>query len=474
MHEPMERMMAAENLEQFLERVGNPTRFLRNSPADAFAFPVVPPEFSSWKNEQRAWRETVVMFDQSYHMASLHLRGRDTVELLTRLGANSFANIAPGKAKQFLACNYDGMVIGDSVLVCESLDDIWLIGRPPALNWVQFHVETGGHDVTCERRDRAPDETGGAAVERDHYRFQIYGPNAPALFEKLHGGPVPEIKFFNFDTINIGPHRTQALRHSMAGMPGFEIWGPYGERKQVLETIMAAGVEFGLRRGGTRAYSTSTGESSWIPAPVPAVYTGERMKAYREWLPVPGYEAFVSVGGSFASDDIEDYYVTPFAIGYEKMVKFDHEFIGREALEKMARQPQRKRVTFVWNPDDVLRLLASGLNPDEDVPFKVPDFPLLNYSASPYDRIMRGDDIVGIAMWSTYSYNERRVLSVGIVDPDVSVGDELELIWGEEDGGTAKKTVEPHRQTAVRVKVAPSPYAKGANRNRSEQWTSAG
>ena len=248
--------MTAESLEQFLGRIGNPINFLRNSPSDTFSFPVVPPEFSSWKNEQRAWRETVVMFDQSFHMASLRLRGPDALRLLTRLGTNSFATFGPGKAKQFLACNYDGMVIGDSVLLCESLEDLWLIGRPPSLNWVQFHAETGGYDIAYERRDRAPDETGGAAIERSHYRFQIYGPNAPALFEMLNGGPVPDIKFFGFATINIGPHQTKALRHSMAGMPGFEIWGPYDQRAQVLETIMAAGVEFGLRRGGTRAYST--------------------------------------------------------------------------------------------------------------------------------------------------------------------------------------------------------------------------
>ncbi len=42
---------------------------------------------------------------------------------------------------------------------------------------------------------------------------------------------------------------------------------------------------------GSRAYASNTLESGWIPSPLPAVYTGERMKKYREWLPANGYEA---------------------------------------------------------------------------------------------------------------------------------------------------------------------------------------
>lgn len=460
----------AQSLEQFLDRVGNPITHLRNSQSGAFAFPVVPSEFSSWRNEQRAWRESAVLFDQSWHMANMLVRGPDTLRLLEALGINSFANFTPGKAKQYVVCNFDGFVIGDVVLFHTAENEVWLVGRPPAMNWVQFHAETGGYDVEVRRRERAPAETGGQAVQRDFYRFQVVGPNAPALFERLNGGPVPEIKFFSFGTINIGPHRTNALRHSMAGVPGFEIWGPFEQRQNILATILEAGKEFGLHRGGARTYATSTGESSWIPAPVPAVYTGDKMKAYREWLPAMGYEAFNSVGGSFASDNIEDYYVTPFALGYGKMIKNENDFIGREALERMATHPQRKRVTFVWHREDVLRVIGSSLIPGRDMPYKMPDFPCLNYAASPYDKIMLDDRTVGLSMWTSYSYNEREVLSVGIVDSDIADGDVLRFVWGEENGGTSKPTVEPHRQTDIRVRVAPSPYAESANKNRSEAW----
>ena len=54
------------------------------------------------------------------------------------------------------------------------------------------------------------------------------------------------------------------------------------------------------------------------------------MKPYREWLPADGYEGSGSIGGSFVSDRIEDYYLTPYDLGYGPFVKFDHDFVGRD------------------------------------------------------------------------------------------------------------------------------------------------
>ncbi len=65
---------------------------------------------------------------------------------------------------------------------------------------------------------------------------------------------------------------------------------------------------------------------------------------------------------------------------------------------------------------------------------------------------MQGDKIVGLSMFAGVSYNERQMLSLGIVDPDVQVGDVLTLVWGEENGGTRKTTVERHKQLDIRVK----------------------
>ena len=193
------------------------------------------------------------------------------------------------------------------------------------------------------------------------------------------------------------------------------------------------------------------------------------MKPYREWLPADGYEATGSIGGSFVSDNIEDYYVTPYDLGYGGFIKFDHDFIGREALEKIAGKPHRHKVTFAWNAEDVIRVIASMFVPGED-PYKYLDLPLSNYGSANYDKVMRDGKTVGLSMFTGYSYNERCVLSLGTVDPDVEIGDELILVWGEENGGTKKTTVERHRQVEIRVKVAPTPYSQDAREHYAKGW----
>ena len=289
------------------------------------------------------------------------------------------------------------------------------------------------------------------------------------MLEKLNGGPLPEVKFFTMDAINIKGRKVRCLRHGMAGAPGLEVWGPYAEGDEIRAAILEAGRDFGLVEVGARAYSSNTLESGWIPSPLPAVYTGERMRQYREWLPANGYEGTASIGGSFVSANIEDYYTTPYALGYGSFIKFDHDFIGREALEKMAKGPHRKKVTFAWNADDLMKVFASLFVPGE-VNYKYWDFPNCNYASSTFDRVVRGSRTVGLSMFGGYSYNERAPLSLGIVDPDVQIGDELTLVWGEENGGTRKTTVEPHRQLEVRVKVSPTPYARAAREGYHEGW----
>jgi vanillate/3-O-methylgallate O-demethylase len=291
------------------------------------------------------------------------------------------------------------------------------------------------------------------------------------VLERLHGGPLPEVKFFNFDFITVRGRKVRALRHGMAGEPGIEIWGPYAERDEVRAAILDAGKDFGLVTVGSRTYASNTLESGWIPSPLPAVYTGERMKSYREWLPASGYEGTGSLGGSFVSERIEDYYLTPYELGYGPFVKFDHDFIGREALERMLREgrPQRKKVTFEWHGDDLGKILAS-LTARGELPYKFFDLPIANYASSSYDRVTAGGKTVGFSMFTGYSHNERCGLSLGVVDADINIGDELTLVWGEENGGTSKPTVERHRQIDVRVKVAPTPYSSDAREGYHAGW----
>ena len=464
--------MKGKSLEDLLQAAENPALMLRNSQIGAYVYPVVPTEFSNWRDEQRAWRESAVLFDQSHHMANVYVEGPDALKMLSHLATNSFANFPVNRAKQFAPCTYDGYVIGDGILFHLEPNRLVFVGRAPTASWIQFHGETGGYNVNIEKDDRSPSNPKGKAVIRTCYRFQIQGPNAPQVLEKLNGGRLPEIKFFHMDAINIAGRKVRALRHGMAGAPGLEIWGPYEEREEIRAAIAAAGRDFGLCEVGARAYATNTLESGWIPSPLPAVYTGEKMKAYRQWLPAASYEGTGSLGGSFESNSIEDYYMTPYALGYGPFVKFDHDFIGREALEKMAGKPQRKKVTFAWNSGDVLKVIASMFEPGEM--YKYIDLPLSNYTSASYDKIVSGGKTVGFSMFSGYSYNERSMLSLGVVDPEIEIGAEVKLVWGESGGGSKKTTVERHKQLEIRAIVSPVPYSRVARETYAKGWRTSG
>jgi vanillate/3-O-methylgallate O-demethylase len=460
--------MKQKSLEDLLLSAGNPVSLLRNSQIGAYVYPVVPNEYSNWRDEQRAWRETAVLFDQSHHMANIYVEGPDALKMLSHLATNSFAKFPVNRAKQFAPCSYDGFVIGDGILFHLEENRLVFVGRAPAANWIQFDAETGGYDVKIEKDDRSPSNPKGKAVVRSCYRYQIQGPNAPQILEKLNGGPVPDIKFFHMDAINIAGRKVRALRHGMAGAPGLEVWGPYEEREEIRAAIVEAGRDFGLREVGSRAYATNTLESGWIPSPLPAVYTGEKMKTYRQWLPATGYEATGSIGGSFESEDIEDYYMSPYALGYGPFVKFDHDFIGREALEKMTGQPQRKKVTFAWNAGDVVRVFASMFEAGEM--YKYVDFPNANYASASYDKVSKGTKTVGFSMFTGYSYNERSMLSLGVVDPELEIGTEVKIVWGEAAGGTQKTTVERHKQAEIRAIVSAVPYSNVVRETYAPGW----
>jgi syringate O-demethylase len=238
----------------------------------------------------------------------------------------------------------------------------------------------------------------------------------------------------------------------------------------VRQALIAAGNDYGMRLVGGRAYSSNTVESGWIPSPLPAVYTGESMKKYREWLPADGYEGKTSIGGSFYSDRIDDYYFTPWDLGYGNFVKFDHDFIGREALQKHAGKTHRKKVTLALNDDDVLRVISSAFK-EEGQRNKFVEFPSAVYSMHPYDTVLAKGKPAGISTWISYTANEGKMLTLAVMNAEQSApGTEVSLVWGEPGGGSAKPGVERHIQTEIRGIVSPVPYAEVARTAYADSW----
>lgn len=435
------------SLEAKLQAHPSPVEMLRHAQVGGYDFPF-PGQYTNWRDEQEAWQKSVVLFDQSFHMTDVYFEGPDVKRLLSDIGVNTLKNFGTNKAKQFVACNYDGYVIGDAILFGHAEDRVSVVGRPSVPNWVHFHAESGNYDVKVTRDERTVSNDDSRLI----YRYQIQGPNALDLIKSVHEGEFPDIKFFNLGDLKIAGKKVRALNHNMSRMGGLELHGPVEDRDIILEALLKAGPEFDLVMGGSRAYSTVSPESGWIPSPMPAIYSGEAMKPYREWLSANGFEANASLGGSFYSDNIEDYYQTPWDLGYGKHINFDHDFIGRAALEKMADQPHRRKVWLKWNDEDVQKVFASQLGSGDR--FKYMEVPNAYYSILPFDKIVADGRVVGLSTYTVYTSNVRSWFSLAMVDEDVPDNTEVKVVWGEEDGGSAKPVVERHIQTNIRATVS--------------------
>lgn len=460
---------AIASLQDLIDQTPNLVEYFYNLPAGphsinrAGSVPI-PPEFSNWRDEQRAWRESVLLFDQSHHMPESHIRGGDAEKLLTYLGINSFANFGPLRAKQYFCCNHGGYIIGECVLQLLEDGTFHLISGMYLQNWVQYNAETGGYDVRIERDPPTIENPHGRLM----YRLQLEGPHAREVFINAIEGAMPDIPFFRMAKVRIAGCNVHVLRHGMAGNLGVELSGPYSQIDIVKARLLEVGSPYGIRQSGVKTQFSALGESGWLGYPVPAVYTDPKLADYRKWLPAHCWEARCQLGGSLVQPDIEAYYVTPWDLNVDKLLKFDHNFVGRDALEKMSeRAVHRKKVTLVWNDEDILRVYASRLG--GETPFKYMELPRSSYATQQYDEVRNAKgEIIGFSNFVGYTVNEANFLSIAVISSESAIpGGEVYITWGEPNGGSNKPIVEKHRQTVVRAKVAPNPYAVSAQQRKN-------
>lgn len=416
----------------------------------------VSPEFTNWRDEQMACRESVAFYDQSFHMTTTFVRGKDAVALLSHLCVNSFSTFGVDRSRHSVMCSPDGYLIGDGILYCLAPDELALVGRQAGHNWLRYNAAVGDWDVSLEEDEFMSDNPNG---RRSMYRFQVEGPHAPALMELLTGAPMPKAPKLHLLHITIAGHHVTAMQHTMAGNPGWELFGPWDEGPAVKDAILAAGEGFDLRRVGSVAYFTTAAELGWVARPMPAIFTAPELRPFREWLPANAPEATWGLGGSFNAPNIEDYYFTPWELGYGNVVKFDHDYVGRDALEASAGNDHRQKVSLVWNPADVAAIIEGYMHPGETPPLYL-EFPRATYASWLYDAVHDADgNPAGISTYPTFLWTERSMVSLGVLDPKhAALGSELTLVWGEPDGGArSRRWLEPHRQVEVRATVAPAP-----------------
>jgi vanillate/3-O-methylgallate O-demethylase len=368
-------------------------------------------------------------------------KGPDVLKLFSDVSVNSFTKFAVRQAKHVIHCNADGKVIHEGILSHLGEEEFMLFGRGGF--WVDYRLRHGRYDVVSEADD--------------WFNFQVSGPNAVYVVEKVAGESVRDIAFMHSAKIHINGREVWALRQGMAGELGYELQGPTAYAGEVYDAVVEAGKEFGIRRLGGRAVFINHLEACFptiVTDYLPAIF-GEDMEEYlREFkTAMPAYAATFNIAGTFEADDVGAWYRSPVELGWAKSIKFDHEFIGREALEAEVAHPKRTMRTLVWNADDVVDVYASLFR--QGKPYHYMEIPRDQRGFLYADKVLKDGKLVGVATSRGYSYYFRQMLSLCVIDVEHGEpGTDVTLVWGNPG--------EPQRE--IRAKVAPAPYKKDHRR----------
>jgi glycine cleavage system aminomethyltransferase T len=440
--------MGAPSLQDGIDKAGSPVNLLWKVNPAPWNPENVDPEYAGWRQEQAAWHDGVALSELSHHMFDTFIEGPDAIKLLAAVSANNYESFAIGQAKQFVPVADDGNIITDGILHRVAEQQFILSGIPAAQNWVKYHGEKGGYDVQFVT-DPSSAFRGGA--DPALFRYQVQGPLAGELAERVFGGPLPPARFFHSIGVSLNGMDFRALRHNMAGQAGFEFIGPWEHAKAVKEALLKSGEDLGLVQVGALAYASASVESGWIPSPVPAIYADPGLAGYRAWLPLYGIEGQRPLNGSFYSPDIEDYYCTPYELGYGKSISFNHDFIGRDALAARRDDVQRTKVTLVFNPQDVRAVL--GPDTREHTGY------YLTYARN---RVEAGRDPGGELAGFTYQTATLdpagTILSLSLIDTrHAAPGTEVTVVWGDHPGAGTGPGADLGFP-GIRAIVAPAPY----------------
>jgi glycine cleavage system aminomethyltransferase T len=434
--------MGAPSLQDGIDRAGSPVKLLWRQNPEPWNPENIEPEYAGWREEQAAWHDGVSLSDLSHHMFDTFIAGRDATRLLSDVSANNYENFAVGQAKQFVPVTRKGNIVTDGILDRTGDQEYVLSGIPAAQNWVKYHGEKGEYDVEFST-DPSSAFRGGADPRM--FRYQVQGPGARALVEEVFQGPLPPAKFFHSVPVNLDGRDFRALRHNMAGQDGYEFIGPWQHASAVKDALLTAGEKVGLIHVGALAYASASVESGWIPSPVPAIYTDQELTDYRKWVPLFGIEGQRPLNGSFYSPDIEDYYCTPYELGYGRSISFNHDFIGRDALLAAKDTTGRTKVTLVLDPADVRAVTG-----------KDPDHYYLTYARH---RVESGEnDLIGLTYQTATIDPSGTILSLTLIDNEhATPGTKVTVIWGEHPGAAG----DPDAHLGfpkIRATVAPAPY----------------
>ncbi|UGS37280.1 hypothetical protein [Capillimicrobium parvum] len=431
-------------------KVGQPSTtvdFLRKPLYAEFDLMWGAPQYTSWIDESLSWKETCYLGDWSW-LPDMRFTGPDVFRLFSDISVNTMDPFAIGQSKHIIHCNPDGKLIGEGILSRIGEQEVAQFGQ--CVHWTNYQLRKGGYDVSAEPLEWT--------------NLHLQGPLSIYVLERAAGQSVRDAGYMRSTPVTIAGHEVLALRQGMTGEIGFELQAPKEFLAEISNAILEAGQEYGIRRMGAKVSMLNHLEAAYPTVTLdylPAIFD-EWSADFRDYLDVqlsdaygaPAFDLFYKVAGSFDTDDPRDYYRSPVEFDWAGRIKFDHEFIGREALAEEVANPRRVLRTLVWHADDVLKLWGELFRKGDPLPDFM-DMPRERRGYMYADQVLADGAPAGVSTSRGYSAYFREMLSLAVIDVDHSeIGNEVAVVWG--NPGTA--------QREIRAMVALAPYKENRGR----------
>lgn len=247
----------------------------------------VPSSFGGSLAEQRATRRGVGLFDFSF-MACLDIHGPQALAFLERLQTRNPARLPPGRLAYTLLLRQDATVLIDATLWRIGPERFRLVsGRRTDIDHVRALAQ--GYDVKIE------DHSSGSAV------IAAQGPKSPELLRRC-GVRVPP-SFFRFGEDRVLGHRCLIARVGYTGELGYELFVDAAAAAELWDGLVVAGADLGLLECGFEAADALRIEAGFI--------------LFSRELALP---------------------VTPYEIGFGRLLDAKGPFLGASALASMRRR----------------------------------------------------------------------------------------------------------------------------------------
>lgn len=414
----------------------------------------LPWQYTSVKNEILGYRESA-WIGTTLNMSPIYdVYGPDARAFLQSVCVNDFSKLGMTGIRHAVLCNDKGQIITDGVVIMIGENHFRTYWLSPVL---KYYVETSDMDIH------------GEDLSGQEYFIQVQGERSLEILEDAFEADLHDIKFAKHRLADMQGHEVQVIRLGMSGNLAYEIHGPIADYEYVYNRVVERSKAYGARQLGNNSYNLFNHTEAGFPNIglhylLPYFESSEGMTAWMWEHPMEAsFSLNMRFGGS-VGDDLQTRFMTPFDVGWGFLVKFNHEFPGRAALEEIAKNPPRTCVTLEWNAEDVGKVFATrfvpGEEPADDIT-PLADFGIVEsmfmggfeYRA---DKVLAEGKEIGISTGRIQSYAYNAMISLGFISPEYAQeGTELELIWGTP--GT--------RQMPIRVKVARFPYNGDLVRN---------